>query len=201
MSLFSEATVEGLASGQPLRVVGLDLSLTGSGVVVLDEDGTASIQTFSSKGTKTDDLASRRARLQRLAGQIVGTVKEANPTLVAIEAPAFSKILGHAHDRSGLWWLVVHNVMALGFPLVEIQPNLRAKYATGKGNSGKDEVLISVTRRYPDLEAKNNNEADAVVLAHMGFHGLNRPLDDLPQVNLHALDTIRWPNELETQRG
>jgi crossover junction endodeoxyribonuclease RuvC len=176
-------------------VVGLDLSLTASGVATPE-----GVWTITSKGAKDASLVARAIRLQRILQQIFVEVSRAanearGDVLVVLEAPAFSRTTGHQHDRSGLWWLVVHEIGSWDrIDLVEVQPTARAKYATGKGNAGKDEVLAAVVRRYPDVEVRNNNEADALVLRAMGCDHLGSPLADVPQTHRAALEKIRWPS-------
>jgi hypothetical protein len=98
------------------------------------------------------------------------------------------------HDRSGLWWLVVNGLFANDVPVVEITPNQRAKYATGKGTDDKDKVLAAVIRRYPDVDVTGNDVADALALAAMGRRRLGRPLEEsLPKPNLEVMDKVRWP--------
>ena len=100
---------------------------------------------------------------------------------------------GSAHDRSGLWWMTVDMIAArgLGFPLV-VPPTVRAKYATGKGNAGKDEVLAAVIRRYPAAQVNNNDEADALVIAAIAARLGGDPIEEsLPVAHLDALKTLR----------
>src|SRR5690606_34094716 len=99
------------------------------------------------------------------------------PDLIVMEAPAFSKNNGMAHERAGLWWKIYEAVTGYSVHVLVVKPNLRAKYATGRGNAGKDEVMLAASRRYPDAEITNNNEADAVALAAMGARLMAEPVD------------------------
>lgn len=179
-------------------VVGLDLSLTATGIATPD-----GVRTLGSKGKAGATLLQRSARLHDLAmdiGSAVDTVRaglgllSSERTLVVVEAPAFSRTTGHQHDRSGLWWLVVDELCGSALvDVVEVAPSARARYATGKGNAGKDEVLAAVVRRYPDVLVSNNNEADALVLRAMGCDWLGQPLAVVPQTHRAALDKVAWP--------
>jgi crossover junction endodeoxyribonuclease RuvC len=180
-------------------VVGLDPSLTSTGMAVVSE-GNLATRALSSKGKAADSLYTRHERLADLAGRIGVEVWDFAPQLVVIEAPAFSRLNGHQHDRSGLWWLVVHRLRQDGVPVLEVPPNVRAKYATGKGNAGKDEVVIAVTRRYPGIEFKTNDEADALVLACIGARLLGHPVEDsLPASHLESLRSLSLPEERHDQ--
>lgn len=175
-------------------VVGLDLSLTATGFAGVSLDGgDIFTSVFRSKGTQTDDLDTRYNRLISLATQIVNSVLKLSPRLVAIEGPAPSRIVGHQHDRSGLWWLVSHSLMGRGVPMVEVGPTVRAKYGTGNGKAGKDEVVIAVTRRYPSVEFKVNDEADALILAMIAARLLGCPQDRPPKTHLEAMKSLALP--------
>ena len=81
-----------------------------------------------------------------------------------------------------------------GVPVLPVPPSCRAKYATGKGNAGKDEVLLAVARRYPHAPVGGNDEADALVLAAMGARLLGEPVEDsLPKAHLDALAKLALP--------
>lgn len=175
-----------------MRVVGIDPSLTGTGMALVGE-GSHNLMTFPSKGKATDNLSARYERLRSIQVKVVSMVTEFYPSLVLIEQPAFSKMQGHTHDRSGLWWLIVSEI-SMDFPVMEVTPNNRAKYATGKGNASKDEVLLAVARRYPGVEITNNNEADAWILAMMGLRLTGNPQEvTIPQTHIDALKTSVLP--------
>lgn len=175
-----------------MRIIGLDLSLTATGVAII-EDGETTVHTVTSKGELSASLAERSARLVRLIDEIAALALEVDPDLVVIEQPAFSRTTGHHHDRSGLWWLTVDALHVNTIPVAEVTPSGLKKYATGKGNADKDAVLLAVARRYPAVEIRNNNEADALVLAAMGADHLGHPITDMPVINRAALDAVRWP--------
>jgi crossover junction endodeoxyribonuclease RuvC len=180
----------------PLPVVGLDLSLTGTGVATA-----GGCRTIVSSGRKDSPLPARHARLADLASQIVLAVAEASrqeigartQVLVVLEAPAYDSRTGHQHDRSGLWWLVVHQLLGNGDLVAEVTTGGLKKYATGKGNASKDAVLLAVARRFPNVEVTDNNQADALVLRAMGCHRYGRPIVTVPAVHAAALEPVRWP--------
>lgn len=176
-----------------MRVLGIDPSLTATGLTLIDLDTHAVVDTWTiaSKGKADDTLRQRQARLDRLVHDATYLHDIA---LVVIEGPAHGQTTGHHHDRSGLWWAIVSEYHSQHVPVVEVTPTSLKKYATGKGNAGKDTVLLEVARRYPTVPVANNNEADALVLAAMGFHHLTgHGLVDLPQTHAAALAAVTWP--------
>lgn len=169
-------------------VVGLDLSLTGSGVAVIGEDGIRT-SLVTSKGKADASLPQRAARLIGLCQQIADLIPEG--ALVVIEQPAYSQTGGSHHDRSGLWWLIVAYLHEI-HQVVEVAPGTVKKFATGKGNAGKDEMLAAAIKRYPSADVVNNNVADAVHLAAMGARFLGRPQEDETVKITEAMAVPRW---------
>lgn len=174
------------------RILGIDPSLTATGLALIDTEDRIVPDTWviTSKGKTSDTLAQRQSRLDRIAHGV--TVLDAD--LAVIETPAHNQTTGHHHDRSGLWWLIVGGLLARDIPVVEVATTTVKKYATGKGNAPKDAVLLAVARRFPHVDIPDNNAADALVLAALGYdHLTGQPLVDLPQANRYALDAVAWP--------
>jgi hypothetical protein len=97
---------------------------------------------------------------------------------------------GHPHDRSGLWWLVYDMLAAKSCTVVSVAPTSRAKYATGKGNAGKDAVLAEVIRKHLDLDIRSNDVADAVILDDIARRLSGQPADTPPATHLKAMEGI-----------
>lgn len=181
-------------------VLGIDSSLTATGLAIVDLDDILApeVHTIASKPGDLPGIDGRVQRQARICRQLLdhATVAflDAEPPLVVIEQPAYSSRTGHQHDRSGLWWRIIDRLLERQANIVEASPTSRARYATGKGNASKDEVLLAVARRYPHVDVSNNNEADALVLAAMGADLAGRPLVDLPATHRTALDKITVPS-------
>lgn len=169
--------------------VGLDLSLTSTGIATIHGDNITT-RAVESKGKKTDDLFARSMRLSSIVTEIAAAAGAAD--VVAIESPAYGQTTGSHHDRSGLWWLVVDMLNTMTEArIVEVTPQKVKKYATGKGNASKDAVLLSVARRYPHVDIQSNDEADALVLAAMVARMDGMPVEaTMPAVNLQALEGV-----------
>lgn len=173
--------------------VGLDLSLTAAGIAT-----PRGIYTEGEKGRDGATLLDRRLRLgrqvDRVLDRIVGEAGDYDgPMVVAIESPTPSRIVGHQHDRSGLWWWVVRELSS--WPLidvVEIGNSSRAKYATGIGNSSKVAVASAATKRY-GVAFADDNQADALVLRAMVLDHYGSPLAPVPARNRESLASVAWP--------
>lgn len=181
-------------------IIGIDPSLQSTGLAVLGPSqidpywAVRTIRSAAPVAPPDSDMAQLR-RMEKIVGQLRRAIEEltcgVKPTYFVIEAPAFSKNVGMAHERAGLWWMIYQMAAGWGHtPILVVKPNLRAKYATGNGNAGKDEVMLATSRRYPEAPISNNNEADTVVLAAMGARMLGVPVDKLPLTHLDAMKTL-----------
>lgn len=170
-------------------VVGLDLSLTSTGIAVIADGVPPWCGTIESVGTDNDSWTTRHHRLVNISNRILAPIPEG--ALVVLEAPAYSRNTGKSHDRSGLWWMMYDLLASTTRTVLPVLPNTRAKYATGKGNAGKDAVLAAAVRRYSDIDITGNDTADAVVLMAIGCRLIGQPIDDpMPALNLSALDKL-----------
>jgi len=168
--------------------IGLDLSLTGSGIAIISEDGIRTAL-ITSSGARTDTLRDRWERQNRIVQQVCRFLYEG--PLVVIEQPAYSQTAGSQHDRSGLWWRIVNHAHELT-DVVEVAPTTLKKYATGKGNASKDEMLAAAIHRYPAADVTNNNVADAVHLAAMGARFMGHPQEADTVKIAEAMTVPKW---------
>lgn len=193
-------------------IIGIDPSLTGTGIARIDTDDQLVVDTWTiaTKGVKDASLPDRWERLDDIKGQVWNAVhgygpdgnrhpRQAKANLVVIEQPAFSRTQGSQHDRSGLWWLILNDLIET-IDVAEVTPTARAKYATGKGNAGKDTVLLEVARRFPHVDVRDNNQADSLILAAMGADHAGVPLVELPKVHREALAKVAWPSNVPAPR-
>lgn len=176
-------------------VLGIDPSLTATGVAAIDGTRDVRLTTVTSKGHRDDSVEKRYDRIALLGLDITGF--EPHADLAVIEYPTLSQGRQGGHlDRHGLWWMLIQRLTALRIPYAVATASARACYATGKGNAAKDVVLANVVRRYPGADVQDNNQADALVLAAMGWHhATGSPLVDLPQTHTRALAKVAWPQE------
>lgn len=161
-----------------MKVVGLDLSLTATGV----SDGI----------TYADVLEPKRMGHARLCW-LTDAIKEycEGVDVAAIEGPSYNSKGGQSHERAGLWWMVAHHLAINGIPYLVMPPTSLKKYATGTGGASKDQVLATVVRRYPHLPVDNNNAADAVVLADVAFALAGAPIAVVPELNRASLKSVK----------
>ena len=167
--------------------IGIDPSLTRTAVALVDESG-ISVRSLPTKAKKGATLMDRRMRLITIVRFVRDRIAGVGDVPVFIESPAYNQTSGSQHDRSGLWWGIVDMLHSDLLDVTEVTPQQLKTYATGKGNAGKDEVMLAMARRHDWLGVSNNDEMDAAVLALMGARLVGHPIDgDLPQSHLRAL--------------
>lgn len=187
-----------------LVVGGLDLSLTSTGMCTIELGGPAPLWTLARSGRtgkNEESLLVRKQRLRTLQHDVIQQLLHCD--LVLIEAPAYSAGGGHAHDRSGVWWFIVDELVDLGATVMEVGTQHLKIYATGRGQKEKTDdakafkqrVLANAIRRYgAHVEINVDDEADATILAAMGARYLGHPVEDsLPQTHLRVMDMVKWP--------
>ncbi|PRA13298.1 hypothetical protein CQ010_01240 [Arthrobacter sp. MYb211] len=175
-------------------VLGLDLSLTSTGLSMAYLDGSPmKVGTVTSKGSKDASWAERSERMDKILTDIAAWTDrnwEGNLKAVVMEGPSYGSTVGHQHDRSGLWWMV-YNRFSRQHTVFVVQPQTRAKYATGMGNAGKDTVLAATVKQFLSVDITNNDIADAVQLAAMGARKLGWPIDGAKSAKcLEAFDKV-----------
>ncbi len=175
-----------------MKVVGVDLSLTATGLAFIDDDTAELVMATDVIKTDADNgqLPARHARLETIASTVVRYSKGA--ALVVIEGPSYNSGGRGTWDRAGLWWWVVSVLLLTGVTVAEISPSTRAKWATNNGAKGKNVVGIAIGRMWPDVAIQDDNAADALVLATMGAQhlGMVEPLKPWHEVEQRK---IAWP--------
>lgn len=170
-------------------VIGLDLSLTGSGIASsvgwCERIGFADI-------TKMP-LIRRVAIMRVLTEKLLDLI--GRPDLVVVEVPAFSRSGGGVIERAALYDRVTSALVDREIPVAEAFNQHRMRYATGKGAASKGAIVDAVARRWPAFETGgDDNKADAVILAAMGADHLGIPLASVPQTHRAGLTGVRWPD-------
>lgn len=167
-----------------LSVIGLDLSLTGTGVAAIDV-ATASLSTavHASPPPATDSLAGHVARHRQLADGIVAQAVATDPILAVVEGLQFSvKMRDSSLTRRGfLWWAVIEGLCDAGVPVMEVTPQQIKQFATGKGNASKAEMVAAYAKAWPDapLGRSVEDRADAAHAAALGAAWVG--VEGLPQ--------------------
>lgn len=143
-----------------MSVMGIDPSLASTGIVVLT--GTAPL----SKAITTN--TSGVARLAVLEYAVATFAEYHLPELTAIEGYAFGArgaAMFSLGELGGVLRLLFHRH---GLRFIDVPPSQVKKFATGRGNAKKDEIMLAVYKRW-GVEFKTSDEADAYVLARIAL--------------------------------
>lgn len=113
---------------------------------------------------------------------------------MVLEGYSFASRNSQAHAIGELGGVVRLTMWNLCVPYVEVPPTCRAKFATGKGNAGKNEVVSAVSARTGIVwsGAGADDLCDAWLLEEMGRIRLGDARFDWPASHLAALDKVDW---------
>lgn len=161
------------------RVVGLDLSITATGVAWAD--GTTYVVKSRSAGDR---------RLLDIVGEVATAIEGRDIDLVVIEdLPTHAKaagITGMVHGAVRTW------LIDEGIPYALITPATLKKYATGSGNAGKPQMAVAAFKRL-GRELSDDNQVDALWLRAAGLDHLGDAPAAMPAAQRAALDKVEWP--------
>lgn len=107
---------------------------------------------------------------------------------VGIEGYAHGRA-NRAHQMGELGGLLRVELHLFKLPFIVVPPSTLKKFATGKGNAGKPEVLIAAVKRL-GYEGTDDNEADALWIWHIVMALAGHQHVALPKAHLEALDKL-----------
>ena len=165
-----------------MKFLSLDLSLTSTGYCV---DGKCNVLVTNLTGVE---------RLAAIAEDVVNIIITNKVECVLLEGYSFASRSGQAFSIGELGGVVRLAIHELGIPIIEIPPTCRAKFATGKGNASKNEVISAVSAK-TGITWQNpgaDDKCDAWILEEMGLAFLNKSRYPWPSVNSSALEKIDW---------
>lgn len=165
-----------------IRVLGLDLSLTSTGYC---HNGDAGFISTSDVGP---------VRLRKIAREVENIVIGNQINIVAIEGYSFASRHSHAHSIGELGGVVKVSLLNFDIPFIEIPPTCRAKFATGKGNAGKAEVISSISAITGIVWKGGHADdlCDAWVLEEMVLTKIGQGKYVWPPISLSSFDKIDW---------
>lgn len=146
-------------------VIGLDPSLTGTGLIVLRADGELAAQALISTPAQDGNLN----RYYRIVTQVMDQIAEHHPAKLCIEGLAMGAKGAAVLDLAGLHW-VLRWELATQHPrlkVITVPPSSLKKWTTGKGTANKVAMALAVFKRW-GLELGNDNLVDAYALAQYG---------------------------------
>jgi Holliday junction resolvasome RuvABC endonuclease subunit len=170
--------------------VGIDPSLTCTGVAVIDGEGGALTRRIVSPNIGSTLLA-RRNRIRQAVSGVLATVP-ARVNVTVIEVPTSRQQFGAQNERTALYWFLVDQLLARG-PVVEVAPSSRAKLATGNGRAKKGEVVTFMRAAFPLTRIPDDNAADALALAWAGARWAGSEVPAYLPSQQEAFARLAWP--------
>lgn len=143
-------------------------------------------------GIVTSQPPTNEQRLLRLATAVRNLARDHNAQIVAIENLAYSMKSRSVTDLAGLHWTIRNILYGAQIPVAIVPSNIIKKYATGKGNAPKDQVLAAAIRRL-GYTGHDNNESDALWLHALLSDALRQPVVTVPKTHRDALNTLTLP--------
>lgn len=162
-----------------MKILALDLSLTRTGVARCD-----GVRVL----VPPKDLRGME-RLLYLEEAILERAADAE--LVVLEGYSFGSRGRAVVDIGELGGVIRLALYRRGIRFVDVPPATLKRYATGKGNASKEEVLAAAIRRL-GYAGHDHNESDAMWLYAMAqdrYLGVSR----VPSAHRAALDAVAWP--------
>lgn len=164
-----------------MTVVGIDLSLTATGIA------TGSELHLLSTDRRDED------RIDWIADQLVSFYAiPGETTLAVVEGLSHASQGNKVHEIAGLHWHVRCILFRFAIPTAIVPPSTLKKYATGKGTATKPDMRMALYQR-TGLDERDDNKVDAWWLRAMGCDALGAAVIGMPAVNCKALDAVRWP--------
>lgn len=164
-----------------MRIMGLDLSMTATGVAF--PDGSTAVIKPRGDGD---------ARLLSIECQMNAAVRLARPDIALIEDDpgvfrgAAAKAIPMVHATVRLCFL------RAGIPYVLVNQSTVKVVATGNSGADKSAMILAAFKR-AGREFTDNNECDAFWLKVAGHAAYGEPIVELPKTHTDALRKVIWP--------
>ena len=143
-----------------LHFVGIDPSLTGTGVCVLNKD--AEVQTEKLiTSTPKFTIEERYTKIMSELSFVWNIVRLQN---VFIEGLSFGSRGQSMLELAGLHYMIRYTMHTKEVPYQVIPPSSLKKFITGKGNAKKEMMLLHTFKKF-NVEYSENNMCDAYCLA------------------------------------
>ena len=154
-------------------IIGVDQSLSSTGIAVLDGDGRSKHLTRIK--TKTDQFETEIERMVHIKNLISEICTQFNVTQAIMEDFAYSAKGNRIFQMGGLGYIVRELFFERNIPYKIIAPRELKKFVSGSGNADKSSIIEAVNKRWGQSlkNPRDNDIADAYALAMMGIEILN----------------------------
>ena len=159
-------------------VVGLDLSLTSTGIAHVD----GRVNCIKARGVGP-------ARIEEIRATVMFGV-DVDAELVVIEGYSHGSHLAYAREMGELGGVVRNALWRARIPYLDVAPNTLKKAATGNGRASKYDVIKAAERKlgYDDT---SDDEADALWLQAIGRELLGFSPCEWTKAQAEAIEPLR----------
>ena len=178
-----------------MLIIGIDPSLTSTGIVVL-RDGKVELAVTTKNKPALGTIDRVRLIYERIvcvAESLTDGEKWQAPDLIVIEGFSYGSKGRSVFDIAYLGWRIREELERLrtedNIPWLEVPPSQLKKFATGQGNANKEIILQQVYKRW-GVEFSDNNQADAYVLAQIGRAYLGE-VEDLTAFQQEVISVLK----------
>lgn len=166
-----------------MKIVGIDPSLTGTGIYIIDDDNEPWHSCLENELTGPE-------RLVYIRNVVMTAVYDAD--LVVIENYSYGSST-QAYQAGELGGLLRVMFYETGLTVLPVSPTQIKKFATGKSGAKKEIIIKEVYKRW-GVEFDTNDEADAFVLAKIGqaYHP-DLYVEGMTAFQKEVIDALRNP--------
>ena len=188
--------------------VGIDPSLTSTGVAVLTDGKVAHAARYGRPGHDGASYHTRSNRIRRLRTEVFkAAIVAGTPDLVVMEEQPYSMGTRTVHDfdRNGLWHLLYEAFDARRIPVVVVGNSTGKAWVTGAGNASKLDMIETIDEWFADQLDRPlstwrktvdhpDDVADAIGYATIGAYKLGDPIPFEPKERHRTgLMLLPWP--------
>jgi len=164
-----------------IKSLGIDLSLTGTGLVIL-EDGKIIEQKLIKSKPVGDLPINELKRIQKIVSDIDSIIKDQKINISVIEGMAYGVRNATALVQlSALNYMTRALLLEKDIPFIIVAPTSLKKFIASNGAAKKDAMLMETFKRY-GVTILDDNECDAYGLAQVGLallEGNSKPITKL----------------------
>ncbi|QOC58875.1 RuvC-like resolvase [Mycobacterium phage Jolene] len=193
--------------------VGIDPSLTSTGVAVLVDGKLAHYGRYGRPGQNGASYTTRSRRVRRMIREVTKAALTAGrPDVFVIEEHPYAVgNQGNEFDRAAIWHGIYGNLDAHEVPGVVVNNSTGKAWVTGAGRASKEDVIAVIDDWYtgqidPPLAKWRktvdhpDDVADAIGYATMGAFKLGDPLPFEPKERHRtALALLPWPKKAQVR--
>lgn len=162
-----------------MRYVGIDPS-TKTGLVILNNKGDVLLNKEVKSAIETDPQ-----RFINIALSITWELRKDD--IICIEGFSYGSKGRGVSTQYGIGWMIRAELIKHGYKYHDISPSAVKKFATGKGNTSKDGMVLPIYKHW-GFESDSDNVRDAFVLAKIA-QGL-KGISPLTRYQSEVLDKI-----------